>query len=218
MRYESTGFFIYKQQGSDIFKNERVRNKQIFRIIGKLPTIAACAWRHRIGRPYNEPASGLSYTENFLYMLDRLSEVKYKPNPVLSRALEIMFILHADHELNCRYIVAFAAVHIIDYFFSTAAMRHISSAMSDPYTAVAGAAGALYGPLHGGANEAVLDMLEEIGTVENVPKFIEGVKNKKKKLMGFGHRIYKNYDPRAKIIRQTAYEVCLDLWRVVNWA
>lgn len=102
--------------GSDIFKNERLRNKQIFRIIGKLPTIAACAWRHRIGRPYNEPASGLSYTENFLYMLDRLSEVKYKPNPVLARALEIMFILHADHELNC----------------STAAMRHISSAMSDP--------------------------------------------------------------------------------------
>jgi citrate synthase len=177
--------------GSDIFKNERIRNKQIFRIIGKLPTIAACAWRHRIGRPYNEPAANLSYTENFLYMLDRLSEVKYKPNPVLARALEVMFILHADHELNC----------------STAAMRHISSAMSDPYTAVAGAAGALYGPLHGGANEAVLDMLEEIGSVENVAKFIEGVKTKKKKLMGFGHRIYKNYDPRAKIIRQTAYEV-----------
>jgi citrate synthase len=177
--------------GSDIFKNERIRNKQIFRIIGKLPTIAACAWRHRIGRPYNEPAANLSYTENFLYMLDRLSEVKYKPNPVLARALEIMFILHADHELNC----------------STAAMRHISSAMSDPYTAVAGAAGALYGPLHGGANEAVLDMLEEIGSVANVPSFIEGVKAKKKKLMGFGHRIYKNYDPRAKIIRKTAYEV-----------
>jgi len=178
-------------RGSDIFKNERVRNKQIFRIVGKLPTIAACAWRHRIGRPYNEPSANLSYTENFLYMMDRLSEVKYKPNPVLARALDIMFILHADHELNC----------------STAAMRHISSSMTDPYTAVAGAAGALYGPLHGGANEAVLDMLEEIGKVENVPDFIEVVKNKKKKLMGFGHRIYKNYDPRAKIIRRTAYEV-----------
>jgi citrate synthase len=178
-------------RGSDIFKNERVRNKQIYRIIGKLPTIAACAWRHRIGRPYNEPGANLTYTGNFLYMLDKLSEVKYHPNPTLERALEIMFILHADHELNC----------------STAAMRHISSAMSDPYTAVAGAAGALYGPLHGGANEAVLDMLEQIGTVENVPKFIQDVKSRKQKLMGFGHRIYKNYDPRAKIIRRTAYEV-----------
>lgn len=178
-------------RGSDIFKNERVRNKQIYRIIGKLPTIAACAWRHRIGRPYNEPGANLTYTGNFLYMLDKLSEVKYHPNPTLERALEIMFILHADHELNC----------------STAAMRHISSAMSDPYTAVAGAAGALYGPLHGGANEAVLDMLEQIGTVENVPQFIQDVKSRKQKLMGFGHRIYKNYDPRAKIIRQTAYEV-----------
>jgi len=178
-------------RGSDIFKNERFRNKQIYRIIGKLPTIAACAWRHRIGRPYNEPGSNLSYTGNFLYMLDKLSEVKYHPNPVLERALEIMFILHADHELNC----------------STAAMRHISSSMADPYTAVAGAAGALYGPLHGGANEAVLHMLEEIGTIDKVPQFIQDVKARKKMLMGFGHRIYKNYDPRAKLIRKTAYEV-----------
>eukprot|EP01111_Echinosteliopsis_oligospora_P004147 TRINITY_DN1656_c0_g1_i1.p1 TRINITY_DN1656_c0_g1~~TRINITY_DN1656_c0_g1_i1.p1 ORF type:complete len:496 (-),score=153.27 TRINITY_DN1656_c0_g1_i1:70-1557(-) len=177
--------------GDGIFKNERIRNKQVYRIIGKLPTIAACAWRHRVGRPYNEPVAHLSYTENFLYMLDRLSGVPFKPNPVLARALEIMFILHADHELNC----------------STAAMRHISSSVADPYTAVAGAAGALYGPLHGGANEAVLHMLEEIGTVDNVAAFIEGVKGRKKKLMGFGHRIYKNYDPRAKIIRRTAYEV-----------
>lgn len=178
-------------RGSDIFKNERIRNKQIYRIIGKLPTIAACAWRHRIGRPYNEPGANLSYTGNFLYMLDKLSEVKYHPNPVLERALEIMFILHADHELNC----------------STAAMRHISSAQSDPYTAVAGAAGALYGPLHGGANEAVLDMLEQIGTIDKVPQFIQDVKARKRMLMGFGHRIYKNYDPRAKLIRQTAYAV-----------
>jgi len=177
--------------GDGIFKNERIRNKQVYRIIGKLPTIAACAWRHRVGRPYNEPVAHLSYTENFLYMLDRLSGVPFKPNAVLSRALEIMFILHADHELNC----------------STAAMRHISSSVADPYTAVAGAAGALYGPLHGGANEAVLHMLEDIGSLENIKSFIEGVKSKKKKLMGFGHRIYKNYDPRAKIIRRTAYEV-----------
>lgn len=178
-------------RGEGVFKNNRIRNKQMFRIIGKVPTIAACAWRHRIGRPYNEPINELSYTENFLYMLDRLSETNYKPNPVLTRALEILFILHADHEMNC----------------STAAMRHIASSGADPYTAVAGAAGALYGPLHGGANEAVLHMLEEIGTVENVPKFIEEVKAKKKKLMGFGHRIYHNYDPRAKIIRKVAYEV-----------
>ncbi|EGG16640.1 citrate synthase [Cavenderia fasciculata] len=177
--------------GQDIFKSENVRNKQMFRIIGKLPTIAACAWRHRIGRPYNTPVNHLGYTENFLYMLDKLSEQDYKPNPVLCRALEILFILHADHELNC----------------STAAMRHISSSNTDPYTAVAGAAGALYGPLHGGANEAVLDMLQQIGTKENVGQFVADVKAKKKKLMGFGHRIYKNYDPRAKIVRRVAYEV-----------
>eukprot|EP01132_Coremiostelium_polycephalum_P009696 gene9696-11904_t len=177
--------------GQDIFKSESVRNKQIFRIIGKLPTIAACAWRHRIGRPYNTPVNHLGYTENFLYMLDKLSELDYKPSPVLCRALEILFILHADHELNC----------------STAAMRHITSSGTDPYTGVSGAAGALYGPLHGGANEAVLDMLQQIGAKENVPQFIADVKAKKKKLMGFGHRVYKNYDPRAKIIRRVAYEV-----------
>ncbi|EFA86430.1 citrate synthase [Heterostelium album PN500] len=177
--------------GQDIFKSESVRNKQILRIVGKLPTIAACAWRHRIGRPYNTPVNHLGYTENFLYMLDKLSEQDYKPNPVLCRALEILFILHADHELNC----------------STAAMRHIASSGTDPYTSVAGAAGALYGPSHGGANEAVLDMLQQIGAKDNVPQFIADVKAKKKKLMGFGHRIYKNYDPRAKIIRRVAYEV-----------
>ncbi|GAM18824.1 hypothetical protein SAMD00019534_019990 [Acytostelium subglobosum LB1] len=177
--------------GQDIFKSESVRNKQVLRIIGKLPTIAACAWRHRIGRPYNTPVNHLGYTENFLYMLDKLSEQDYKPNPVLCRALEILFILHADHELNC----------------STAAMRHIASSNTDPYTSVAGAAGALYGPLHGGANEAVLDMLQQIGTKDNVHQFIADVKSKKRKLMGFGHRIYKNYDPRAKIIRRVAYEV-----------
>eukprot|EP01113_Clastostelium_recurvatum_P023867 TRINITY_DN2847_c0_g1_i2.p1 TRINITY_DN2847_c0_g1~~TRINITY_DN2847_c0_g1_i2.p1 ORF type:complete len:381 (-),score=99.05 TRINITY_DN2847_c0_g1_i2:34-1089(-) len=179
-------------QGEGLYiKNERIRNKQILRIIGKLPTIASCAWRHRIGRPFNQPTNDLGYTENFLSMLDRLAEKTYKPNPVLVKALDILFILHAEHEMNC----------------STAAMRHLASSNVDPYTAVAGAAGALYGPLHGGANEAVLRMLEEIKTVDNVKTFLEGVKGKKKKLMGFGHRIYHNYDPRAKIIRRVAYEV-----------
>jgi len=177
--------------GNDVFKNVQTRNKQIYRIIGKLPTIAACAYRHRNGRPYNEPVNHLSYVENFLYMLDHLQEKDYKPHPKLVKALEVLFILHADHEMNC----------------STAAMRHISSSLADPYVAVAGAASALFGPLHGGANEAVLHMLEGIGEKENVPKFLEEVKSKKKKLMGFGHRIYKNYDPRASIIKKTAYEV-----------
>jgi len=178
-------------QGQGVFNNEKTRNKQIVRLIGKVATIAACSYRHRVGRPFNEPDSTLGYTENFLYMLDRLQESAYRPNPRLARALDIMFILHADHELNC----------------STAAMRHIGSSLTDPYTALAGAAAALYGPLHGGANEAVIRMLEEIGTVDKIPEFIEGVKNKTRKLMGFGHRVYKSYDPRAKIIRSIAYEV-----------
>jgi len=177
--------------GENLYKSEEARNKQIFRIIGKLPTIAACAYRNRIGKPYNNPVSNLGYTENFLYMLDKLSENDYKPNPVLARALDKLFIIHADHELNC----------------STAAMRHLASTKVDPYTAMAGAAGALYGPLHGGACEAVLHMLEDIGSLENVPNFIQQVKNKSKKLMGFGHRVYKSYDPRAKIARKIADEV-----------
>merc|ERR1712137_95067 len=178
-------------RGSDVFKDEEMRNKQIVRIIGKVTTLAACAYRHRVGRPFNEPNSNLGYAENFLYMLDRLQEPSFRPNPRLARALDIMFILHADHELNC----------------STAAMRHIGSAMTDPYTALAGAASALYGPLHGGANEAVLRMLEKIGSKENIPAFLEGVKKKENLLMGFGHRVYRNYDPRAAIIRGIAYEV-----------
>ncbi|KAG9292443.1 hypothetical protein G9A89_015313 [Geosiphon pyriformis] len=178
--------------GSDLFiRDEKIRNKQIFRLLGKTPTLAAITYRHRIGRGYNTPQNNLSYTENFLYMLDRLSEENYKPNPKLARALDILFILHADHELNC----------------STAAMRHIGSSLVDPYSAIAGAAAALYGPLHGGANEAVLRMLEEIGSTEKVPEFLEQVKQRKRKLFGFGHRVYKNYDPRAKIIRKIAYEV-----------
>ncbi|CAJ0751641.1 14655_t:CDS:2, partial [Entrophospora sp. SA101] len=169
--------------GSDLFiRDEKARNKQILRLLGKTPTLAA---------QYNAPQKNLSYTENFLYMLDHLSEENYKPNPKLARALDILFILHADHELNC----------------STAAMRHIGSSLVDPYSAISGASTALYGPLHGGANEAVLRMLEEIGSKENVLGFLEEVKQRKRKLFGFGHRVYKNYDPRAKIIRKIAFEV-----------
>jgi citrate synthase len=178
-------------KGPMLYKNQNLRNKQIFRILGKLPTIAACAYRHRIGRPYNNPVNHLSYTENFLYMMDRLSETDYRPHPKLAKALDVCFILHADHEMNC----------------STAAMRHVGSSLVDPYTAVACAAGALYGPLHGGANEGVLHMLEEIGHPSKIPQFLSDVKAKKRKLMGFGHRIYKNYDPRATILKQVAMEV-----------
>ncbi|KAJ3289447.1 hypothetical protein HK104_007462, partial [Borealophlyctis nickersoniae] len=179
-------------QGVDLYtKNLAVRNKQIVRLMGKVPTIAAATYRHRIGRPFNNPQNNLSYCENFLYMMDHLSERNYMPNPKLAKALDVLFILHADHELNC----------------STAAMRHIGSSMVDPYSAVAGAAAALYGPLHGGANEAVLRMLESIGTVAAIPTFLADVKARRRKLMGFGHRVYKNYDPRAKIIRRIAYEV-----------
>jgi citrate synthase len=177
--------------GQNVYNDINVRNKQVHRILGTMPTIAAYAYRHRIGRPYVNPSSSLTYTENFLYMLDKLSNKEYKPHPRLARALDILFILHADHEQNC----------------STAAMRHLTSGGVDVYTAVAGAMGALYGPRHGGANEAVLRMLQEIGSVDKVPQFIEGVKAKKVRLMGFGHRIYKNYDPRARIIRTIADEV-----------
>lgn len=178
--------------GSDIYNDKVLRNKQIHRLIGSITTISAFAYRHRIGRPYVNPSGKtLTYTENFLYMLDRLSHVNYKPHPLLAKALDILFILHADHELNC----------------STAAMRHLASSGVDVYTALAGAAGALYGPRHGGANEAVLRMLEKISSVENIPKFVEAVKTKKVRLMGFGHRVYKNYDPRAKIVKQVAEQV-----------
>jgi citrate synthase len=168
-----------------------IRLKQVFRLIGKVPTIAAFSYRHLRGLPYVYPDNDLNYTGNFLQMLDRMGQAKYVPNPVLERALDILFILHADHEQNC----------------GTATMRVIGSSHSDPYSAMAGAAAALYGPLHGGANEAVLRMLNEIGDVKNVPDFMEGVKNRERLLMGFGHRVYKNYDPRAKIIKQVADEV-----------
>jgi len=168
-----------------------VRQKQIWRLIGKVPTIAAFAYRHSLGMPYVYPDNDLSYTENLLSMMYRVAEPKYKPNPVLTKALEVLFILHVDHEQNC----------------STNAMRSIGSSQSDPYCSAAGAAAALYGPLHGGANEQVLRMLDEIGTKDRVAAFVNEVKDGKGRLMGFGHRVYKNYDPRAKIIKEMAYKV-----------
>ncbi len=175
----------------DIF-DEETRTRQIWRLIAKMPTIAAYAYRHRRGLPYVLPDNDLSYPGNFLNMLFKVTELKYEPDPVLEKALDVLFILHADHEQNC----------------STSAMRNVGSAHSDPYVAVAGAAAALYGPLHGGANEAVLRMLDHIGSVKNVPSFVEEVKSGKAgRLMGFGHRVYKSYDPRATLIKEVAHEV-----------
>jgi citrate synthase len=174
----------------DIF-NVECRWKQIYRLIAKVPTIAAFCFRHRIGMQYSYPDNDLSYEGNFLNMMFKTTELKYKPNPVLERALTVLYILHADHEQNC----------------STNAMRSIGSAHTDPFSALAGAAAALYGPLHGGANEMVLRMLKEIGSVAKVPDYIKRVKAGEFRLMGFGHRVYKNYDPRARIIKQVAYEV-----------
>jgi len=169
------------------------RTKQTHRLIGKMPTLAAFAYRHSMGMPYVYPDNDLSYTENFLNMLFKIPAASWRPNPVLVHALDVLFILHSDHEQNC----------------GTHAMRGIGSSHTDPYSAGAGAAAALYGPIHGGANEEVLKMLEEIRTKDRIPAFIEEVKSGKgeKRLMGFGHRVYKNYDPRAKIIKQVADEV-----------
>jgi citrate synthase len=180
-------FSTFYPDAKKIF-DEQSRKKQIHRLIAKVPTIAAYAFRHSIGRPYIYPDNDLSFTGNFLNMLFRMTELKYHVNPVLERALEVLFILHADHEQNC----------------STSAMRSIGSSHVDPYSAMAGAAAALYGPLHGGANEAVLRMLNEIGSVQSIPGFIKRVKAGEGRLMGFGHRVYKSYDPRAKIIKKTA--------------
>jgi len=167
------------------------RTDQTYRLIGKMPTLAGFAYRHSLGLPYSYPDNDLSYTGNFLNMLFKMTELKYKPHPVLERALDVLFILHADHEQNC----------------STNAMRGVGSSQSDPYSAVAAAAAALYGPLHGGANEAVLRMLMAIGSKDKVPEFIKKVKGGEGRLMGFGHRVYKNYDPRATIIKQIADQV-----------
>ncbi|MFZ0061996.1 MAG: citrate synthase [Pyrinomonadaceae bacterium] len=174
----------------DIF-NVEYRRKQIYRLIAKVPTIAAFAFRHRIGMQYSYPDNDLSYEGNFLNMMFKTTELKYKPDPILEHALSVLFILHADHEQNC----------------STNAMRSIGSAQTDPFSALGGAAAALYGPLHGGANEMVLRMLKEIGSVDKVPDYVKRVKAGEFRLMGFGHRVYKNYDPRARIIKQVAYEV-----------
>lgn len=167
------------------------RHTQIVRLVAKVPSIAAYAHRHSIGRPYVYPNPQLSFIGNFMSMLYRGVEPRYEPHPVLERALDILFILHADHEQNC----------------STSAMRGIGSSQADPFSSLAGAAAALNGPLHGGANEAVLRMLREIGSVDQIPAFISRVKNGEGRLMGFGHRVYKSYDPRAKVIKETAYQV-----------
>ena len=177
-------------EAKDIF-NAETRMKQIHRLIGKATTIAAFTYCHSLGRPFVYPAGDLSYTGNFLNMMFKVGESRYDVDPVFERALTVLFILHADHEQNC----------------STNVMRSIGSSHVDPYSAVAGAAAALWGPLHGGANEAVIHMLEEIGSVTNVPSIINDVKAGKRKLMGFGHRVYKNYDPRAKVIKKLADEV-----------
>jgi citrate synthase len=183
---------------------------QIKRLLGKMPSIAAMSYRHSVGFPYVYPDNDLTYTENFMNMLWKMVEPKYAANPVIARALDILFILHADHEQNC----------------STNTMRAVGSAHTDPYLATASAASALSGPLHGGANEEVLRMLDEIGSKENVPAYIKKIKEGHGKLMGFGHRVYKNYDPRAKIIkwaadrvfevtgRNTKLEIALELERI----
>ena len=169
----------------------QTRHMQIVRLIAKFPTLAAFAYRHSIGMRYAYPDNELSFAGNFLNMMRRTTELRYEPDPVLERAMDVLFILHADHEQNC----------------STTTMRTIGSSDADPYSAAAGAAAALYGPLHGGANEAVLNMLERIGSPADVPAHIERAKAGEFRLMGFGHRVYKNYDPRAKVIRELAHQV-----------
>jgi citrate synthase len=172
-------------------KDAEIRYMQIIRLIAKMPTLAAFAYRHNRGMPYVYPDNDLSYAGNFLSMIYKVAELKYQPDPRLERALDVLFILHADHEQNC----------------STSAVRSVGSSQVDPYSAVAAGVAALYGPLHGGANEAVLRMLRRIERKENIPGFIEGVKGGSEKLMGFGHRVYKNFDPRAKIIKQAVEDV-----------
>ncbi len=179
----------FYDDAKDIFNKDSF-DKQVMRLVAKVPTIAAMCYRFSQGLPFVSPNNSLTYSENFLNMMFRIGE-DYQVNPVLAKAMDVLFILHADHEQNC----------------GTTAMRVVSSANSDPYTSAAAAAAALYGPLHGGANEAVVRMLSEIGDVKNVPAFIESVKAGDGRLMGFGHRVYKNFDPRATLIKKTAYEV-----------
>jgi citrate synthase len=172
-------------------KDHEIRYMQTIRLIAKMPTLAAFSYRHNRGMPYVYPDNDLSYAGNFLSMIYKMTELKYEPDPRLEHALDVLFILHADHEQNC----------------STSAVRGVGSSQVDPYSAVAAGVAALYGPLHGGANEAVLRMLRRIEKKENIPAFIEGVKEGNERLMGFGHRVYKNFDPRAKIIKKAADEV-----------
>ena len=172
-------------------RDPAVRKYQMYRLVAKVATIAAFAYRHSRGLPYVYPDNDLSYAGNFLNMMYKTTELKYEPNPILEKALDVLFILHADHEQNC----------------SANAMRAVGSSESDPYCSLAAAAAALYGPLHGGANEMVLRMLREIGHVDNIPDYIERVKAGDFRLMGFGHRVYKNYDPRARILREMAPDV-----------
>ncbi len=177
--------------GAKNIKDHDERHMAAVRLIAKMPTLAAFAYRHNLGLPYIYPDNDLSYPANFLSMLFKMTEIKYEPDPRLTRALDTLFILHADHEQNC----------------STSAVRGIGSSQVDPYSAVAGGVAALYGPLHGGANEAVLKMLDRIERVDAIPEFLEGVKAGDERLMGFGHRVYKNYDPRARIIKKNVDEV-----------
>jgi citrate synthase len=171
--------------------DEEERHMAAIRLIAKMPTLAAFSYRHQLGLPYVYPDNDLSYPGNFLSMMYKMTEVRYEPDPRLERALDVLWILHADHEQNC----------------STSAVRDVGSSEVDPYSACAAGIAALYGPLHGGANEAVLRMLDRIGTVDNIPDFLEAVKNREEKLMGFGHRVYKNFDPRAGIIKKNVDEV-----------
>jgi citrate synthase len=172
-------------------RNAELRYNQVIRLIAKLPTLAAFSYRHNRGMPYVYPDNDLSYAGNFLSMIYKMTELRYRPDPRLERALDVLFILHADHEQNC----------------STSAVRSVGSSQVDPYSAIAAGVAALYGPLHGGANEAVLRMLRRIETTDNIPAFIEGVKNGDERLMGFGHRVYKNFDPRARIIKRACDDV-----------
>jgi citrate synthase len=186
MLLASTGALSTFYPDANRIKDEEIRYLQIIRLLAKMPTLAAFAFRHNMGQPYVYPDNDLSYAGNFLSMMYKMTELKYQPDPRLERALDVLFILHADHEQNC----------------STNAVRSVGSSQVDPYSAIAAGVAGLYGPLHGGANEQALRMLERIGTVENIPDFLAGVKEGQERLMGFGHRVYKNYDPRARIIKK----------------
>ena len=191
MLLASVGALSTFYPGAKLIKDPEERYMATIRMIAKMPTLAAFAYRHNLGLPYVYPDNDLDYPGNFLAMMFKMTELKYDPDPRLSRALDVLWILHADHEQNC----------------STNAVRGVGSSQVDPYSAVAAGVAALYGPLHGGANEEVLKMLDRIGSVDNIPDFLEGVKQRKERLMGFGHRVYKNYDPRARLIKKHVDEV-----------